>query len=134
MTTIAIADDYTIVRQALRSLFEDITEFVVVGEAGSGSEAITLVKEAEPDVLILDMVLGDITGIDVTRQLRDESPETGIIIYSMYSDQRHISGAKQAGVRGYVLKMSSPYELIEAIRSVASGGNYFPDHQSPRYA
>jgi DNA-binding NarL/FixJ family response regulator len=125
VTTIVIADDNTTVRQILKSFFEEISDFTVVGEANSGLGTISVVKNSQPDVLVLDMLLGDLTGIEVAHQLLNESLKTRIIIYSMYGNRRYVSDAKQAGVRGYVLKTSPPHELIEAIHEITSGGTYF---------
>ncbi|MFC1893415.1 response regulator transcription factor [Chloroflexota bacterium] len=125
MTTVAIADDHAIVRRNLRALIEDELDLVVVGEAGSGLEAIHLVGELSPDILVLDMILGDITGIEATCHVRKEAPETSVIIYSMYGNEDYVLGARQAGAKGYVLKESPASELLKAIRVVSAGGRYF---------
>jgi DNA-binding NarL/FixJ family response regulator len=96
-----------------------------VGEVGSGLETIHLVNELRPDVLILDLTLGDMDGMDVARRLQNSSPETDVVIYSMYSYESYILKAQQLGVKGYVLKKSPPLELVKAIRAVLAGGHYF---------
>ena len=124
-TTVAIADDHAIVRTNVRALIEDEPDLVVVGEASSGLEAIRLVDKLRPDVLVLDMILGDITGIEVTCHVKKEVPKTSVIIYSMYGQEDYILGARQAGAKSYVLKKSPASELLRAIRVVSAGGQYF---------
>ena len=125
MTTLVIADDHTGVRRGIRALLEDEPDFAVVGEASNGVEAIRLVDMLSPDILLLDMILGDITGIEVTRHVRNESSKTDVVIFSMYDNQSYVLGALQAGAKGYILKKSPPDELLRAIRVVSAGGQYF---------
>jgi len=125
LTTLVIADDHTSIRSSVRALLEDEPDFAVVGVAGNGVEAIRLVDMLSPDVLLLDMILGDITGIEVTRHVRNESSKTDVVIFSMYDNQSYVLGAQQEGAKGYVLKKSPPDELIRAIRAVSAGGQYF---------
>ena len=125
MTTVAIADDHAIVRRNVRALIEDELDLVVVGEASSGLEVIHLVDRLSPDILVLDMVLGDITGIEATYQIREVAPDTSVIIYSMYSTEDYVLGSRQVGVKGYVLKKFPASELLRAIRVVSAGGQYF---------
>jgi DNA-binding NarL/FixJ family response regulator len=124
-TTLVIADDHANVRRSVRALLEDEPDLVVVGEAGSGLEAIRLVDALHPDVLLLDMLLGDISGIEVTRQVKNASPQTNVVIFSMYGNRNYIAGSQQAGARGYLLKKSAPEELIRVLRVVSMGGQYF---------
>ena len=125
MTTLVIAEDHANVRRSIRALLDDEQDMTVIGEAGSGMEAIRLVNMLHPDILLLDMVLGDISGIEVTLRVRNESPQTGILIYSMYGNQSYVLRSQQAGVKGYLLKKSPPDELVRAIRTVSAGGQYF---------
>ena len=125
MTTVVIADDHTGIRRGIRALLEDEPDFTVVGEASNGVEAIRLVDMLSPDILLLDMILGDITGIEVTRHVRNESSKTDVVIFSMYDNQSYVLGARQAGAKGYVLKKSPPDELLRAIRVVSAGGQYY---------
>jgi len=125
MTTLIIAEDHINVRRSIRALLEDESDLTVVGEAGSGMEAIRLVDMLHPDILLLDMILGDINGIEVTRRVRNESSRTDVIIFSMYGDQSYVLGSRQAGAKGYLLKKSPPNELLKAIRAVSAGGQYF---------
>ena len=121
MTTLVIADDHTSVRCGIRALLEDEPDFTVVGEASNGVEAIRLVDKLRPDVLVLDMILGDITAIEVTRHARNESSKTEVVIFSMYDNQSYVLGARQAGAKGYALKKSTPDELLKANRVVSAG-------------
>jgi two-component system, NarL family, response regulator NreC len=130
MTTLVIAEDHINVRRSIRSLLEEEPDLNVVGEAGSGMEAIRLVDILHPNILLLDMILGDINGIEVTRRVRNESSNTDVIIFSMYGDQSYVLGSRQAGAKGYLLKKSPPDELLKAIRVVSSGGQYFVLHPS----
>jgi len=125
ITTLVIADDHASLRNGIRGLLEDEPDFIVVGEASNGVEAIHLVDMLSPKILLLDMILGDITGIEVTRQVVNESSKTDVVIFSMYGDQSYVLGAQQAGAKGYVLKKSPPDELIKAVRVVSAGGQYF---------
>lgn len=125
MTTLVIADDHINVRRSLRALLEDEPGLAVIGEAGSGIEAIRLVDTLHPNILLLDMILGDITGIEVTYRVRSESSNTDVIIFSMYGDQSYVLGSREAGAKGYLLKKSPPDELVKAIRVVSAGGQYF---------
>ena len=125
MTTLVIAEDHINVRRSIRALVEDEPDLTVVGEAGSGMEAIRLVDMLHPNILLLDMILGDISGIEVTRRVRNESPKTDVVIFSMYGDQSYVLGSRQAGAKGYLLKKSPPDELLRAIRVVSGGGQYF---------
>jgi len=122
--TIVLADDHAVVRQGLRGLLENEPDFTVVGEAGSGLEAIRLVSDLKPEVLVLDVMMDDISGIEVARQVKDLSPGTAVIILSMYSGKGHIVKALQAGARGYVVKKAAAEELVQAVREVAAGRRY----------
>lgn len=124
MTTILLADDHAVVRQGLKALLEDEVDFNVVGEAGSGLEAIRMVSELNPDVLVVDIMMEDISGIEVARQVRENSPHTAIVVLSMYGDKRHVLEALRTGAKAYVVKKSVTSELIEAVRQVLVGRCY----------
>lgn len=124
MTTILLADDHAVVRQGLKALLEDEPNFTVVGEAGNGLEAIRMVNELNPEVLVLDIMMDDISGIEVARQVRKNSPNTAIVVLSMYGDKKHVLEALQAGAKAYVVKKSVTSELIEAVRQVLVGRRY----------
>ncbi|OGN87921.1 MAG: hypothetical protein A2Z74_04335 [Chloroflexi bacterium RBG_13_46_9] len=124
MVTIVIADDHPIVRKGLKSLFETEKDFSVVAEANDGFEAVNVAQRFNPNVVVLDLILGDINGIEVARELSKNLPRTGIVIYSMLASDHYVMESFKAGARGYVSKDSSSEELIRAIREVAAGKRY----------
>jgi two-component system response regulator NreC len=124
MITIVIADDHQMMRQGLCSLLGAQPDFQVVGDAGDGEAAVKLVEELHPDVLVLDMVMPGINGIEVTRRVRKLSSACAIVILSMYGAEGYVREAIQAGARGYVLKKDFAEELASAVREVLAGRNY----------
>ncbi|MFO8100990.1 MAG: response regulator transcription factor [Dehalococcoidia bacterium] len=129
---IVLADDHQVVREGIRSLLEDEEDLQVVGEAGGGVEAAQLVENLKPDIALLDMMMKDINGIEVTRQIAKRCPETRVIILSMYANEVYVVEALKAGALAYVLKESSSAELAEAIRTVVSGRRYLSAQLSER--
>jgi DNA-binding NarL/FixJ family response regulator len=124
MTTILLADDHTIVRQGLRFLLEATTDFIVIGEAEDGLEAIHAVESLQPDVLIVDIMMPKLNGLKVAREVKSIRPETRIIVLSMYDTEAYVAEALQAGVAGFVLKKSTSKDLVDAIHQVLSGKLY----------
>ena len=124
MATILLADDHAVVRHGLKALLEDEPDFNVIGEAGSGLEAVRMVTELKPEVLVLDIMLDDISGIEVARQVGENSPRTAVVVLSMYGDKKHVLEALQAGAKAYVVKKSVTSELIEAVRMALIGRHY----------
>ena len=122
---VVIADDHTIVRDGLRALLEADPEIKVVGDAANGRQVVTQVKELQPDVVIMDISMPELNGIDATRQILESRPEVGIIILSMLGTADHVFHALQAGVRGYLLKESAGREVMQAVQSVYAGEMYF---------
>jgi two-component system response regulator NreC len=122
--TIVLADDHHIVRQGFRSLLENQEGFSVVAEAGDGLEAVKVTTALKPDVLVVDLVMPCLNGLEVTRQIARLSPNTKAIILSMYMDEPYVIEALQNGPWGYVLKESSISDLVKAIREVADGRHY----------
>lgn len=125
MNTIVIAEDQVNVRQGVRDMIEDEPDLTVVGEAGGGPETMRLVIEVRPDILVLDLSLGDANGMDIAGCVQNSFPETDVVIYSMYGYTSYLLKARRLGVRGYVVKKSPPYELVKAIKAVLAGGHYF---------
>jgi two-component system, NarL family, response regulator NreC len=118
---IVMADDHRLFLFGLRQLLATQSGIRVVAEAATGLEAISAVVQHRPDILLLDISMPDLNGIEVTRRIRQESPETRVIILSMHADRRYVTEALRAGARGYLLKTSAPDEVMKAMRKVAAG-------------
>jgi len=123
---IALAEDHRLVREGLKALLKTESSFELVGEASDGLEALQVVEKTHPDVLLLDLRLPRIHGLDVLRQLRDQK-QTKVVVVSMHSDEPYVIQAMRNGVSAYVLKDCPPDELVEAIRIAAAGGQYICD-------
>lgn len=121
---IIVADDHQIVRRGIKSLLCAERDFKVIGEASNGFEAVKLVTELQPDILVLDLMMPGMNGLEVARQLSKKSPGTGILIHSMHNNEGYVLEALRCGAKAYVLKDSSPDELVRAIRSVMAGQKY----------
>ncbi len=121
---VLIADDHTIVRVGLRKILETQSEIVVTGEAADGAEAIILCGQVPCDVIIMDIAMPGLNGIDALRQIRATMPQVRCIILSMYDDTEHVYRAFQAGASGYLLKGMAGDEVIAAIRGVMGGDTY----------
>lgn len=124
MTTILLADDHQILREALRLLLESQLDFKVIAETGDGLDAAQLTEKHKPDVLIADMMMPGLSGLEVARRTKRVSPATRVIVLSMHDAEGYVVEALQAGVAGYVLKKSSSSELIFAIRQALAGNLY----------
>lgn len=123
---ILIADDHTIVRQGLRALIDKEEEMTVIAEAATGTEAVQLAREQRPDVIVMDITMPDLNGIDATRLITAELPDVKVLALSMESDRRFVVEVLKAGANGYVLKDAAFAELATAIRAVSSGETYLP--------
>ncbi len=121
---VVIADDHRILVAALRTMLASEADIAVVGEAGDGAALLEPVAEAAPDVVVMDIGMPGMNGIEATQQLRTERPETRVIVLSGYSDKRFVLEALNAGAAGYVIKASAADELPRAIRAVAKGKTY----------
>lgn len=121
MITIVIADDHQIVREALRLLLESQSDFHVLGEAGDSHAAVQLVEAHKPDVLVLDMMMLGLSGLESARQTKRVSPATKVVILSMHDAESYVVDALDAGASAYVLKKSSSQELVSAIRQALEG-------------
>ncbi len=125
MLRIILADDHTILRNGLRLLLERQPEFAVVGEAGNGREAVDLATRARPDVVIMDIAMPGLNGIEAAQRISSAHSRTAIIILSVHSDEAYILRALKAGARGYLLKDSPEGDLIQAVHAVAAGKAFF---------
>jgi len=124
VTRIFLADDHPVVRRGLRALLESEPYFKVVGESSDGLETVRLVRKLKPDVLILDLKMPGLSGLEVTRRVKQVSPLTRVIILSIYGDKSHVIDALKSGAWGYVLKEANVDELITAIKQVVAGRRY----------
>jgi len=122
--TIVLADDHQVVRQGLRRLLEAERGLTVVGETGDGLGVADLVERMRPDVLVLDLMMPGLSGLDVTHQVVKRSPATRVVVLSMYASDAYVLEALRNGARGYVLKDATAAELVRAIRSVLAGRRY----------
>jgi DNA-binding NarL/FixJ family response regulator len=130
--TIVLADDHRIVRQGLRVLLTSESDFNVIGEADDGREALELVKRLSPDVLVLDLMMPGLNGLEVARQLNKQASKVGVVVLSMHDDEGFVLEALANGVSAYVLKDSNSSDLIQAIREVAAGRRYLSPPLSDR--
>ncbi len=116
-----LADDHRMVREGFRLLLETQPDIKVVGEAGSGRDAVRQIAKLLPDVALMDIAMPELNGIEATQQICEAFPSTKVIILSMYSTSQHISRAFKAGARGYILKESAGDDVIKAVRMVHAG-------------
>jgi DNA-binding NarL/FixJ family response regulator len=122
---VLIADDHTLFRNGLRALLASISDIEVVGEAASGKEVLQLAIEHQPDVILMDIQMPDLNGIEATRQILRTSPHIGIIVLTMFQDDDTVFAVMRAGARGYVLKGADQAVLLRAVRAVANGESLF---------
>jgi DNA-binding NarL/FixJ family response regulator len=122
---VLIADDHGIVRKGLRLQLEQEGSFEVVGEASEGREAIRMAEELNPDVVIMDIAMPNLNGIQATAQLVKKNPQIGVIMLSMYSDETYLTRTLAAGAKGYLLKENADADLYEAVKHVAQGKPFF---------
>ena len=129
---VLLADDHPVVRGGMRNFLERETDFSVIGEAEDGLQAVQLAEKLLPDVLILDMMMPHLNGLEVLRQLTKRLANTRVIILSMQSADPYVTQALKAGAAGYVLKDSAPDELVKAIRQVLNGQRYLSPQLNER--
>ena len=131
-TRIVLADDHPVVRHGVRSLLQTDADLAVIGEASDGIETVQMVEKLLPDVLVVDLMIPGLNGLEITRQVRQRSPGTRVIILSMHANEPYVLEALKNGASGYVLKDSSGTDLIQAIRTVAAGQRYLSPPLSER--
>jgi DNA-binding NarL/FixJ family response regulator len=123
--TVLLVDDHSLVRRGFRRMLEDEADMEVVGEAGNGEASIKLAKELRPQVVVMDCALPGMNGLQATRQIMEDSPETAVLMLSMHTESTWVRQAIEAGAKGYVLKNAMDLELGAAIRKVAAGETAF---------
>lgn len=121
MTTVLLVDDHALIRSGLVTLMESTPDITVVGEAGDGEEAVAKAVALLPDVILMDLSMPVVDGIEATRRVLAELPDTKVVVLTSFSDRGQVERALQAGAIGYVLKDSDPQELVNAVRSAAAG-------------
>jgi len=122
---VALVDDHSLVRDGIKALLAVMAPLEVVGEAESGAQAIEMVGRCKPDLLLVDISLRDMNGLELTRVLRSQYPALKVLILSMYDNNEYVSESVRAGASGYVLKNSPSREIIAAIEAIASGGTFY---------
>jgi len=122
---ILLADDHGLVRRGLHYLLERSPSFQVVGEASDGRQAVQLAEKLKPDVVIMDIAMPNLNGLDATAQIVKKNPSTGVIILSMHSDETYLVRALSAGAKGYLLKDSAEADLLRAVEVVSQGRPFF---------
>jgi DNA-binding NarL/FixJ family response regulator len=122
---VLVADDHQLMRSGIRLMLEREGDLMVVGEASNGREAVALAKTLKPDVVIMDIGMANLNGIEAARQMTQERPEVAVMMLSMHSDESYVLRALRAGARGYLLKDSAEQDLIKAVHVVAGGKSFF---------
>jgi len=130
--TVLLADDHPIVRQGLRHLLEAEADVKIVGEASDGLQAVQLAEKFKPNVLVVDIMMPGLNGLEVLKQMKERSPATCSIVLSMQSADVYVVEALKAGAYGYVLKETGPSELVNAVRQVVGGQRYLSPRLSER--
>lgn len=125
MIRVLLADDHALMRRGIRDLLEGDKEIEVVGEAADGREATQLTQKLKPDVLIMDLTMPELNGLDAIRHIRKDCPEVELLVFSMHDSEELIREVFSAGARGYVLKSDAALYLIDAVRSLAEGKPFF---------
>jgi DNA-binding NarL/FixJ family response regulator len=132
--TVLLVDDHSLVRRGFRRMLEDEADMEVVGEAGDGEESIKLAKRLHPQVVVMDCALPGMNGLDATRQIIEDLPQTAVLMLSMHAENTWVRQAIDAGAKGYVLKNAMDLELSSAIRKVAAGETVFDPQVEQRSA
>ncbi|MEP0232066.1 response regulator transcription factor [Roseibium sp.] len=128
---VLLADDHELVRDGIRARLAQTETLEVVGEATNGREAVEQVEALRPDIILMDVSMPIMNGLDAANEIRKRFPETSILVLSIYDNPEYVRGVVQAGARGYILKDISAKEMLTAITSVASGGYYFSSAVGP---
>jgi DNA-binding NarL/FixJ family response regulator len=121
---ILLVDDHKIMRDGIKAILEQSTEFQVMGEAENGTEAVQICNKERPDIVLMDIGLPGLNGIEAMTEILRHAPETRVIILSIYDDEHHVVSAIRSGARAFVVKKASSQELLDALRAVTKGGSY----------
>jgi DNA-binding NarL/FixJ family response regulator len=131
-TKLVIVDDHKILRDGLKAILRHAEDFQVIGECDNGSDSVQLVRRLRPDIVLMDVSLPGLNGIEATMEILRFAPETRILILSMYDDEHSVVSAIRSGARAFVLKKASDGDLLDALRTVAKGGSYLSPQVSDR--
>src|SRR5512144_449921 len=130
--TVLLAEDHQIVREGFRSLLEHEPDIEVVGEAATGRQAVQLTRKLRPAVVVMDIAMPLLNGLEATRQIRKDFPDTKVLILSAHSDEAYVEQVAELGAAGFLLKQTSSHVLATAIREVQKGGTFFSPSISKR--
>src|ERR1051326_4387250 len=130
--TVLLADDHTVVRQGIRALLESEEDMSVAGEAENGRQAVQMAKRLQPDVVVMDIAMPSLNGLEATRQISRESPKSRVLILSSYSDDEYVQQLTDAGASGYLVKQTAAQDLVAAIREANKGNAFFSPAISKR--
>ena len=122
---VLIADDHGVVREGLRAVLGSEPDMEVVGEATTGKKVVERAAELRPDVIVMDIQMPDVNGIEATRRILEANPEVGVVVLTMFEDDDSVFSVMRAGARGYVLKGAPPSEILKVVRAVAAGEAHF---------
>ena len=129
---ILLVDDHKIMRDGIKAILRHVAEFNVIGEADNGADAVQIVRKSKPHMVLMDISLPGLNGIEATTEIIRHCPETKVVILSMYDDENSVISAIRSGARAFVLKKASDQELVEALRTVSKGGSYLSPQVSDR--
>jgi DNA-binding NarL/FixJ family response regulator len=133
MTDVMLVDDHKIMRDGIKAILRSHPEFRITGESASGHDAVQMAKSLRPQVIVMDLNLPGLSGLEATTEILRHLPETRVIILSMYDDDASVMDAMRAGARAFVLKSGSDEDLIQALNTVSRGGSYLSPHISDRF-
>ena len=123
--TVLLAEDHAVVREGLRNLLDAESDFEVISEAGTGRQAVEMAGKLRPDVIVMDIAMPELNGLEATRQLREVAPNTKVLILSAHSDSAYVEHVSELGASGYLVKQSSSRQLLDAIREVHKGNTFY---------
>jgi DNA-binding NarL/FixJ family response regulator len=129
---VLLVDDHKIMRDGIKAILGRAQDFRVVGEAETGTDAVQFVKKHKPDIVLMDIGLPDLNGVETTAEILRHHPDCRVVILSMYDDEHSVVGAVRAGARAFILKRASDTDLVDALRIVARGGSYLSPQVSDR--
>src|SRR6185503_6768268 len=129
---VVIADDHNVVRKGIRDLLSDEDDIAVVGEARNGHEAVDLATALQPDVVVMDIAMPELTGVEATRQIRTQAPDVRVLVLTAYDDDPYIYSLLDAGATGYILKTAESREIVRAVRATAAGQTALDPAVAPR--